>query len=224
MTQFNLSPSDFGFLWRECRRCYYLKVARKFTRPSSAFPKIFTQIASIEKKFFDGKSTKEISPLLPPGQVIYGEKQVCSAPITFPGLDGSFYISGRFDNVVRFDDGSYGVIDFKTSSVKEYHIERYSRQLHAYAYCLEHPAENALSLSPITKFGICCLEPKRMFSQGEEFGFMCEVAWLECPRDDAAFMELLREVLALLLSPDSPAASEKCGFCRYRAATGDTTQ
>lgn len=50
------------------------------------------------------------------------------------------FISGRFDIVVSFDDGTYGVIDFKTSNPSKDSALLYSRQLHAYAYALEHSA------------------------------------------------------------------------------------
>jgi len=89
-----LSPSDFAFLWRECKRCFYLKIVRGFNRPSLPFPKIFTIIASMEKDFFDEKSTSSISLELSPGKVIHGEKWVCSKPLSFPDVKGSCFIKG----------------------------------------------------------------------------------------------------------------------------------
>ena len=29
---FKLSPSDFGFLYDECKRCFYLKVKHNYTK------------------------------------------------------------------------------------------------------------------------------------------------------------------------------------------------
>jgi len=44
--EYKLSPSDFAFLWEECKRCFYLKVVRGFARPRMAFPQIFNAIDS----------------------------------------------------------------------------------------------------------------------------------------------------------------------------------
>ena len=44
MNNWKLSPSDFAFLYEECSRCFYLKIARDYQRPRGPFPKIFTII------------------------------------------------------------------------------------------------------------------------------------------------------------------------------------
>lgn len=218
MTQkiWKLSPSDFAFLWEECKRCFYLKVAQGFQRPFTPFPKIFTIIAALEKDFFDGKSTTQISSNLPPGKVVYGEKYIRSEVISFDGVDGSCYISGRFDNVVEFEDGSYGVIDFKTAETKAEHVGLYSRQLHAYAYTLEHAAGDSLYLSPVTKLGLLCLEPNRMYSSKGKYGLRCKSEWIECPRDDEMFLGFIKDVLDVLSADEPPGGSPTCSFCQYR--------
>lgn len=211
-----LSPSDFAFLWEECKRCFYLKVALGFNRPFTPFPKIFTTIAGLEKGFFHEKTTDCIAPELPAGRVVHGEKWVRSKPIEFEDVPGSCYINGRFDNVVEFEDGTFGVIDFKTAETKSGHVQLYSRQLHAYAHALENAERGFLALTPITRLGLCCLEPHTMFSNDPDFGFSCRAVWLECPRDDSEFQNFMKEVLTLLDSPDPPGGSPTCPFCQYR--------
>ena len=210
-----LSPSDFSFLW-ECKRCFYLKVVHDVKQVSMPLPGVFTRIAGMEKNFFDNKSTKDISPELPKGKVIYGEKRVRFQLVSFTDIDGECYISGRFDNVVELDSGGYGIIDFKTAETKADHIPLYSRQLHAYAYALEHPAENALSLSPIRLLGLCCLNPNEMFADNEKFGFSCESKWMECWIDQEGFLAFLREVMAILSDPEPPLGKYDCQWCQYR--------
>ena len=139
-----LSPSDFAFLWRECHRCFYLKVVRGFDRPRSPVPSIFSKIDSMMKRYYAQKDTAEISPSLPQGTVEFGDKLVHSAPIVLPGHGSTCYIRGRFDAVLRFEDGSYGVVDFKTTSMSRQHVPMYTSQLHAYAYALENPAPDKL--------------------------------------------------------------------------------
>ncbi len=211
-----LSPSDFAFLWEECRRCFYLKVVHGLRRPGS-MPSIFSKIDSIMKRYFAGLTTHQISRELPPGIVAYGEKWVESEPIALPGHESTCYVRGKFDTVVRFDDDSYGVIDFKTSAIKGHQAGLYSRQLHSYAYALENPAPGKLNLAPVSKLGLLCVEPVEMLDFGEDaFAYKAEPTWIECDRDDEAFLAFLDDVLGVLESPRLPKGSPTCRWCLYR--------
>lgn len=214
---FNLSPSYFSFLWEDCKRCYYLHVVNNITQPSKPMPSIFTKIAGIEKRFFDNKHTSYLSEKLPPGKVIYGEKYVKSISIAHSKTKTVGIISGRFDNVVRFEDGTYGVVDFKTSGVKEDNITKYSRQLHAYAYALENPAPGALSLSPITRLGLLCLEPHDLSKEDEnKYHLHCKPVWIECEKDEKSFLDFIDQVLSILSLKNPPEPSQSCAYCNYR--------
>ena len=87
--------------------------------------------------------------------------QVKSLPISFPDTLSQCIIKGRFDAIIAFDDGSYGIIDYKTSDASEEKAAFYSSQLSAYAYALENPAPGALSVSPITRLGLFIITPNR---------------------------------------------------------------
>src|SRR5437764_951732 len=106
------------------------------------------------KNFYSGKRTHEIAEGIPLGVVKLGENWVTSQPIVVPGRSSTCFVKGKFDKVVRFDDGTYGVIDFKTSQRKSDHVPLYSRQLHAYATALENPAPGTLHLAPVTRLGL----------------------------------------------------------------------
>jgi hypothetical protein len=189
-------------------------------RPSMAFPKIFTRIDSLMKRLFEGRPTSEITPELPPGRVAMQGKWVNSAPIEFPGVQASCYIKGAFDSVLVFDDGSYAVIDFKTSSPSKQHIGFYSRQLSAYAYALEHPGEKALHLAPISKLGLLYLDPIDINHGADHrrITYDSEVTWQELPKDEGKSLEFIHGVLELLSLPEPPLAHPECGFCAYREA------
>jgi len=218
MVRFKLSPSDFGFLWEECRRCFWLKVAGKFPRPRAPFPKIFQAIDGIMKEYFEGKDASEISPNLPPGTIEFGEREVESEPFSPPGTRAKCFISGKFDTAIAFRDGGYGVVDFKTSDVKADNVGKYSRQLHAYAWALEHPAPSKPNLSPVKRLGLLVAEPVAMRKEGKG-GYLYEVrsAWTECRKDYGGFLEFLGEVVRVIERPDPPAADPKCVWCAYRA-------
>jgi len=71
-----LSPSDFAFLWEECRRCFYLKGVEGFRRPSTPWPKIFTATEQLMKKCFSGKQTEEVLPAVPGGGNVRIQREV----------------------------------------------------------------------------------------------------------------------------------------------------
>ena len=213
-----LSPSDFTFLYEECQRCFYLKVVEGRSRPWMPFPGVFKKIDSAENKFFAGKSSKELSPTLPDGIVQYGEMWVEPGPVAVPVHRDTCFIRGRFDVVVQFEDGTFGVVDFKTTETKEPHVPLYSRQLHAYALALENPAQGKLHLAPISRLGLFCLDPMDLIGlEPDSYALRMAPTWIEVPRDDTAFREFLGEVLDVLELPNPPPPGADCGLCKYLA-------
>ncbi len=220
---FKLSPSDLTFSWDGCKYCFYLKVKHNIVL-HSIFPGMFGKMANLTSEFYLGRSTSDISPALPPGVVKLRERFVKSTPITIPGAASQCYINGRFDAVIEFEDGSYGIVDYKTSEAKDEHVVFYSRQLSAYAYALEHPAPNALRMSPISRLGLFVVTPHRFEpTSNNEMVFVNKTTWMDVPRDDKAFLTLLGEVLAVLDAPTPPESSEDCETCNYRKSMQEFT-
>jgi hypothetical protein len=213
---YKLSPSALTFSWDQCKYCFYLKVKYNIGI-GGVFPGIFGKMANLTSQFYLGRSTNEISPSLPTGIVKMREGYVRSAPILVPGATSQCYINGRFDALLEFADGSYGIVDYKTSEAKDEHAAFYSRQLSAYAYALEHPAPKALSLSPVSRLGLFVITPDRFEPTSKnEMVFVNKTTWVDVPRDDAAFLALLADVLAVLDAPEPPEPSEDCEVCNYR--------
>jgi hypothetical protein len=217
MTIIKLSPSDLTFLWDECKRCFYLKIINKYARPSTPMPAIFTKIDGLMKNYFEGRSTAEFTHDLPPGVIQHGDRSVSSQPIKLPGHSLECYITGRLDTLVKFEDGSYGVVDFKTSTPKPTHVTFYGRQLHGYMYALENPAPGKLFISPVTKLGLLVVEPMAMDrTRDGRIGYFGSVTYQEVPRDDSTFLGFLGEVLTVLEQPDPPSPADNCQWCHYR--------
>jgi len=217
---YKLSPSDLTFLWSECPRCFYLKVVRNFRRPSSPFPSIFSRIDRMMKTYFQDKPSHELAPELPQGMVKMGDRWVKSQPILLPGHSPYFYLTGKFDCLVEFNEGSYGVVDFKTSEAKEEHVQFYSRQLHAYAYALENAEPGSLHLSPITRLGLLTVEPKLMDRiESDKIAYLGDVTWQECPLNYPDFKSFLGEVISTLELPEPPPSGQTCEYCAYRQSS-----
>ena len=149
---YKLSPSDLTFLWDGCKHCFYLKVKHNIVY-RGGFPSIFGKMANLTSYFYQDKLTFEIAPDLPPGRVKFREKWVKSAPISIPGSNSQCFIRGRLDAVIEFDDGSYGVVDYKTSDAKDEHANFYSQQLSAYASRLKIPPPVPCTYSPSAGWG-----------------------------------------------------------------------
>ncbi len=214
---FRISPSDLVFLWEECKRCFYLKVARNFRQPRSPMAKIFVIIDSKMKEYYSTKRTESIAGGIPPGSVEYSEKWVESVPMNVPGHESKFCIKGKFDTAFHFDDGTYGIVDFKTSDRNEEHIPLYSRQLHSYAIAVENPAPGQLELKPISKLGLLIFSPQ-IYTQGKTgmVGLAGHISWIEIPRHEDQFLTFLSNVAEVLEEPEPPQPSEECKWCQYR--------
>ncbi len=220
---YKLSPSDLTFLYEGCKRCFYLKTINNIAQPSIPLPSIFSKIASLLKNYYNGKHTGELHVALPPGIVSHGEKDVRSEIIRSPNHDATCFIRGRFDIVVSFADGTYGVIDFKTSAPGRESANLYSRQLHAYAYALEHPAPNTLALSPITKLGLLYLNPENISQSSiTRLSYEAEITWVEIEKDEEGFLRFVDEVLDLLELPEAPGHSPNCQWCKYVSRLNNT--
>ena len=213
---FKLTPSELTFLWEDCRRCFYQKLVHNIQRPWSPMPKIFTRIHSLIEEWASGKPTERLAPEMPPGVIEHGEKWVESSPFVIPGRESMCFIRGRFDTVAKLEDNTYAVLDFKTCSRQDKHLELYSRQLHAYALALENPAEGRFSLSPISKLGLLIWEPSEFSDAGDLMALAGSFTWVEIPFDVPAFMEFLSEVLNVLEQPMPPEPSPGCEYCSYQ--------
>ena len=221
---YKLSPSDLTFLYEGCKRCFYLKVVNDIAQPSIPLPSIFSRIASLLKNHYDGKPTSELHAALPPGIVSHGEKSVRSEIIQLRNHITTCSISGRFDIVVSFEDGTYGVIDFKTGNPNTESVYLYSRQLHAYAYALEHPAPHALALAPVTKLGLLYFYPSSISQESiEQLSYEADITWIEIRKDEEDFLEFIDGVLDVLELPEPPEHSPNCQWCSYISRLNSAT-
>lgn len=93
---FRLAPSDFAFLWEECKRCFYLKVHKKLYRPRAPFPSIFNTIDLAMKLHLRGLPTNELLPEMPKGVFLCENEDawVEGKPIQLPGRKNTVFIRG----------------------------------------------------------------------------------------------------------------------------------
>jgi len=208
-----LAPSDFAFLWDECPRCFYLKVVRKEGRPRTPFPAVFGTIDRAMKSFYMGQRTESLDLGMPAGTTGGADRSVRSSGLTIPGSTTLGAIRGSLDALVHCDDGSVGVVDFKTVEPKPDHVDRYSRQLHAYALALEQPWSGPVT--QVSALGLLCFSPES-FTSTQTATLCGDIKWLEIERDNPSFFRFLIEVMSVIGRSQPPPASPSCVWCRWR--------
>lgn len=206
---YKLSPSDFAFLYEECKLCYCLKVKSGIYQPSMPMPGVFSAINTRLQGSLVGKNLKSLSKDLPDGEVVKQEGWVDS--VVVPGTE--VFIKGKYDLLVKNKDGSHTLVDLKISQPQEDKIEKYKTQLSAYKFALENPKQG--EALKITKLGLLIFYPDKVdFKENvAQVGFPPK--WLEIPIDDEGLLKFIKNVDELLKGP-LPSEGEDCKWCRYR--------
>lgn len=206
---YKLSPSDFAYLYEECKLCYYLKIKLGIPRPTSPFPGVFTALNARLQGALIGKDLRELSPVLPSGIVESQEGFVESKQI--PGTN--VYIKGKYDLLVRQPDNSYLIIDFKISQPSEEKIAKYRTQLQAYHYAFEFPVRG--ESKNITKLGLVVMYPDQAKFENDRAIIDFPPQWLEIEIKRDTFIKFISEVNSLLEGL-TPPENPNCQWCKYR--------
>jgi CRISPR/Cas system-associated exonuclease Cas4 (RecB family) len=206
---YKLSPSDFAYLYEECKLCYCLKVKHGIYQPSMPIPGVFSAINGIIQGNLVGKNLKSLSKDLPDGEVINQEGWVDS--ILVP--ETSVYIKGKYDLLVKNPDGTHTLIDLKISQPGEDKIERYKTQLTAYKFALENP-KNGEPIKTL-KLGLLIFYPESASFDGGVAKLNFPPKWLEVPIDEKGFFTFMKSIDKLLSGP-LPEESKTCKWCQYR--------
>ena len=212
---YKLSPSDFKYLYEDCKHCYYQK-AKGFIKelPSIGMPGVFTKMNSLLQNAVLGMDLQEINARLPAGKVEVKEGYLKSKPIP-PTND--CYISGRFDFTSHLDDGTYAVVDFKITDPTEDKIQKFFPQLHAYKFALENPEIG--EPKKVSKMGVITINPEEISFPKEDVIFKAKPRWFEIEEDMDRFYAFIAEVSKLLNGPPPPENPDNCKWCYYRICT-----
>jgi hypothetical protein len=213
--RWTLSPSDFGSLWDECPRCFYLHVARGFPRPGLIPSALDTRL----KIACDGRRTETLAPEMPLGVFQVGERPIHSDAfdVHLPDTIHRCIIRGTVDMVVKLDDGGFALVDLVTHGGDD--TRPRGRRLQACAYALAHPAPDAPALGPITRLGVLLFAPEKFASETGGLGVLSGgLTWMEFPREDAPVFGFLAEALSVLERPQPPGGVALCPWCVYRDA------
>lgn len=209
MALYKLSPSDFAYLYEDCKFCYCLKVKKGIYQPSMPMPGVFAAINTRLQGNLIGKSLKSLSKDLPDGEVI--KQEGWAESIVIPGT--SVYLKGKYDLLVKNPGGTHTLVDLKISQPEEDKIEKYKTQLAAYKFALENPKEG--ESFRITRIGLLIFYPDKVFFKNGTAMLDFPPKWLEVPLDEKNFSSFIKSVDKLLKGP-MPKESTTCKWCLYR--------
>lgn len=181
------------------------------------------------KRHLRGLRTTDVLPEMKPGVFLCEDDDawVECTPITPPGAKRSVYVRGMLDCLVAFDDGTFGIIDFKTSDVSK-SSALYSRQLHAYAAAIERPAAGSeLVQGTVSDLGLVIYEPDAFSALAPSGAALAgKLEYVNIPRDDDDFVKFLGKIMTVLDADNAPpppkptrkswsGTSTSCPYCQF---------
>jgi hypothetical protein len=219
-----ISATELGTYARArfCARCAWVRLHIK-NLPYQSFPGIFSSIDRYNKLIVHNHFDREGHA--PPWLAELGDAgQYIDPPhwSRFKTLDEETGITlrGEADGIFRLSDGSYVIVDYKTS---RYNLDRpgmfsnYEVQLNAYALIAERQG-----LSPVSKLALVYMEPATdketaekpnlVDSKGFTMGFRAKVVPVEL-RTGSLLPPLLRKARSIWDMDTPPLAAEGCKDC-----------
>ncbi len=216
-----LAPSELDYMPMKCPRCFYLAKVKKIKLKNFP-PPVFSNFDVVQQDYFKSKNTSNLSASLPSGKIMQKDQlpgRVVSTTLT--DLKGrGFILGGRPDVVIAFDDNSYGIIDFKTTNIKEDKAESYRYQLEAYRYIFSHPGSikkgPTPKLSPITHMGVLQFFPNSIFDQNDQgCQLNMEMFYSPLEQNDELFMKRITYILDILTDNVIPNFHSNCSDCEF---------
>lgn len=206
-----ISPSDLTFSWSNCHRCLWLNYTHGLRTPG--FMPLVGDLANMQENYFRDKKTTDIAPVLPDGKVVDLGGWVKSSAINVNGQATKYAIRGKYDLLIEFGDGSFGIIDCKFQAKDSDKTELYQPQLEAYAFALENPASgDPKKISVMGLLVWSLLEPAGDVSKG--FGLKLKHTWRPIERNPSALEKRLTDFITVV-SSSMPAAKDNCEMCNY---------
>lgn len=205
---YKLSPSDFAYLYEDCKLCFWLKIKQGIMPPPGIFPGVFSSMNALIQGQMVGKSLKEFGQDLPDIRVIKQEGWVESLLVK----GTSVFIKGKYDLLCENEDGTHTLVDLKISKPEVDKIDKYKTQLGAYKYALEHALEENWQ---ITRLALLIFYPESVSFSDSGALMDFPAKWFEIPIDDDGFVSFMGEIDRLLAGP-APKESETCNLCKYR--------
>jgi hypothetical protein len=204
-----LSPSTLS-LFRECARCFWLRINRKLERPSGPFPSIASGLDSKIKRYCDRYRMNGGLPPLLEGRLVgrLSADKISSLKFVDPNLEGD--LTGRLDDCLVLPDNLYAPLDHKTrASAPEaagYSLQYYKLQMDVYTFLLDKNNRPAARKAFLVYYYPVDGELHQ--------GFPFQVFVDQIDTNPGAAFETFRLALDVLRGP-LPSPGPECSFCNW---------
>ena len=216
-----LAPSELDYKAKKCHRCFYLEKNKKIA--TKAFPPpVFSRFDVVQQAYYKDKNTSDLTKELPEGRIMNKDElpgRVVSETLK-DNKGRNFILGGRPDIVIKFDQGGYGIIDFKTTKISEDKSENYKHQLEAYAQIFSKPgatkSKKTPLLNPITHMGILQFDPSDIQSHNETSCDMrMNISFSPLKRNEKDFFKNITQIIDIINQSDVPDFTEDCNDCQF---------
>lgn len=207
MTPRLLAPSDLSYLYDKCPRCYWLKL-RGIVSSGDVLPGVFRDIDRAQKA---GITIEVIRDLGIPAVEFIAKEKVVSKPAEHGG--SLLAISGFTDRRVRLEDGTVGVLDYKTSTPRMDGMARFWRAMSAYQYAIE----NCDNPETVTLLSLVVFSPEgfRLRKENNTQAFYTgNLRRQDIEIDREKFAKFLEGVGKMVAMEEMP-PSGSCDVCRH---------
>jgi hypothetical protein len=235
MEPFKFSPS--GLTYINCKRCFYLSYNHGINY-AGGFPGVFSTLDITHKNRFQDLSTKEMFSKLPNGKfyktvnseeakIRKKNKEPQFKKMELPSFiisniikdkkSRNFFLAGKPDLVVKFDDNTYGILDFKTTSEDD-KTQAYKYQLEAYAQIFENPGETGVAktpkLFPVSYMGLIQFTPKEIFEHNDTiYKQNFNINHYQLKRDVEDFYDHVTNLIDIIVGEKVPSFNNRCSVC-----------
>lgn len=173
------------------------------------------ELSALQENHFADADSSKLHPEIPHGRVIDRGGWVKSSPILYNGQPSPYAIRGKYDLLMEFADGSYGIIDCKFQGRDNDKSGFYTPQLEAYAFALENPASG--EAKRVSVLGLLVWSPRK--PQGDpDSGFALNLnsSWYPITRNPAGLSERLQDFIEVISGP-TPVRDSGCETCKFIA-------
>lgn len=212
-----ISPSHLTYAWGDCHRCLWLQYNHSVAAPVTM--PLIGDLADMQERYFIGAKTSDMHPALPEGRVHSHGGWVASLNILVDGVDSGLFIRGKYDLLLEFADGTFGIIDCKLQKKDYDKSSFYAPQLEAYAFSLENPQKD--TPKKISLIGLYTWSLDRASGNlSAGFGYRVNNSWFPAQRNPIALQERLSD-LVRMVQGECPSSKDGCGVCDYVVSRRD---
>ena len=221
MNSIIIAPSSLDYKITKCPRCFYLDKKLKIAVYSYP-PPVFSNFDVVQQNYFKNLNTKELSEKLPSGKIM--TKSELPGRVVSKEMQDSkgrkFILGGRPDIVIKFDDESYGIIDFKTTQLSDDKADNYKYQLESYAQIFLNPGATKTAptpkLDPISQIGVLQFFPSEIYDhEKDNCKLNFKMSYVKLNRDENDFYKRVELYIDIVSKENPPDYSDNCKDCNF---------